>query len=342
MLPSQIVAILIIPIIIIGTILFFVIKKKHMYYTPYFQNGLLIKVKPPIKNLYENRDIVNKARFIVSDNIKYDLENLNSINSISIPKFEPFTQSIIGVTGNLDYVLRMHPTNNPELKLAILKKAQEMMQHSNIPWRKKDYKRLSTLYRELGMFKEAADYDLYLERTKPKDDIDLIIERRNKEVIKEAESLGIDLVEMNHVSSTCEYCAMMQDRVYSISGNDKRFPSLPDEIYVNGTLHQGCRHALYIFEDRKTLLIGEDAITYSNRPFIDNRTEEEKKEYEEYKKHIEYEKLKEKEKEKYLLLQYKCPEIAPKTFGAYMRMRNANTSGYIKLKEKASKIGIKL
>lgn len=81
---------------------------------------------------------------------------------------------------------------------------------------------------------------------------------------------GIDLVYVNFVGITCEYCAKYQGRVYSISGNDKRFPKLE----IRPPYHSHCVHSLSAWIDEYT---PDDEvqrmIAQSNRPFTDNRTE---------------------------------------------------------------------
>lgn len=71
--------------------------------TIYFKNGEMYKVYPTDKESWYD------ARYLVSDGVKYDLENLDDLKRIPVPKFPPH-QNIMegyGVTGNLDYVLRM-------------------------------------------------------------------------------------------------------------------------------------------------------------------------------------------------------------------------------------------
>jgi hypothetical protein len=51
---------------------------------------------------------------------------------------------------------------------------------------------------------------------------------------------GLDLVYVNFVGITCEFCAKYQGRVYSISGNDPRFPKLE----LRPPYHAHCVHSL--------------------------------------------------------------------------------------------------
>ena len=48
-----------------------------------------------------------------------------------------------------------------------------------------------------------------------------------------AKEYGTDLIEVSVHGSPCEECAKYQGRIYSISGNDKRFPKYPDWLLSN-------------------------------------------------------------------------------------------------------------
>jgi len=81
---------------------------------------------------------------------------------------------------------------------------------------------------------------------------------------------GYDLVYINEVGITCEYCAVYQGRVYSISGDDPRFPKLEEEP----PYHAHCVHSMtpWIEEYQKPEDV-EKMIAASGRPFTDNRTQ---------------------------------------------------------------------
>lgn len=113
--------------------------------------------------------------------------------------------------------------------------------------------------------------------------------------------LNCELVQASDHNATCEICSIYQNRVYSVNGKDKRFPKLPKEFIEYGGFHPGCRHTLYPFFYFEGCVLydyvldestGEykqvrfDAIEYSNRPFIDSRTNEQIKLYENYKKRM--------------------------------------------------------
>ncbi len=56
--------------------------------------------------------------------------------------------------------------------------------------------------------------------------------------------LGIDLVRCTTVPGCCPYCKKYEGKVYSISGNDKRFPALYETALQRGynIMHPNCRH----------------------------------------------------------------------------------------------------
>lgn len=81
---------------------------------------------------------------------------------------------------------------------------------------------------------------------------------------------GLDLVYVNFVGITCEYCAKYQGRVYSISGADPRFPKLE----FRPPYHAHCVHSISAWiEEYQSQDEVERMLSASNRPFVDNRTE---------------------------------------------------------------------
>lgn len=131
--------------------------------TIYFTNGMMYKVSP------SDEDGWYDARYLVSDGILYDLENIKSIQSINVPTFE--NMSVFdgyGTTGSLDYVIRMkagclYNRNEKELCSACLWKSTELMfENQYYVWRKKDYERLIKWHLQLGMNDEAEKAKKYL------------------------------------------------------------------------------------------------------------------------------------------------------------------------------------
>lgn len=75
-------------------------------YVLYFKNGHLFDIMPP-GSIYDYN-----ARYINSDGVLYDLNNLNDIDQLPVPNFEPCDIfNGYGVTGSLDYFLKMKAAN---------------------------------------------------------------------------------------------------------------------------------------------------------------------------------------------------------------------------------------
>ncbi|WP_342455777.1 phage minor capsid protein [Caloramator sp. Dgby_cultured_2] len=93
------------------------------------------------------------------------------------------------------------------------------------------------------------------------------------------EEAGIDLVKMSTHYPTCEKCAPLQGKVFSISGKDKRYPKLEDRY--RPPIHPNCRHSIhpYVreFDDN-----AEETEKFSNTSLTkDPRSEKEKEAYKE-------------------------------------------------------------
>lgn len=103
--------------------------------------------------------------------------------------------------------------------------------------------------------------------------------------LKNAHSLNTDLVEFSYHSACCEECAKYRGRIFSISGEDTRFPKLPESMLQTGRIHEGCRCSvspfIYGVSTPMHCKPGEE-VKYSNRAFVDDRTNEEKINYQKF------------------------------------------------------------
>lgn len=138
----------------------------------FFKNGQLFATQPThLENWYD-------VKYICSDGVFYNLEDIYSIKQIAIPAFKPHDIfNDYGSNGSLDYVLRMkagafYDRKQKDLCSACLWKATELMLHNDFfLWREQDYYRIVQWHIELGMFEEAdkAEYYLYtrLRKNKP-------------------------------------------------------------------------------------------------------------------------------------------------------------------------------
>nr|WP_159444459.1 phage minor capsid protein [Carboxydocella sporoproducens] len=90
---------------------------------------------------------------------------------------------------------------------------------------------------------------------------------------------GLDLVKITTHYPTCEKCAPLQGKVFSISGEDKRYPKLMDEY--RPPIHPNCRHSLHPYV-RELDPEADKVQKYSNTSLTkDPRSEEEKQAYKE-------------------------------------------------------------
>jgi len=130
---------------------------------------------------------------------------------------------------------------------------------------------------------------------------------------------GYDLVKMTEHYPTCDVCAMHQGRVYSISGNDKRFPPLSLAFGKYNNVHPNCRHVVGAWiESLQTPEEVKTAISESNRPFKDTRSLREVKLYNEQQ-----DKNRRARETLYQYERYKARlgEDAPKSLQAFSRIK---------------------
>lgn len=170
--------------------------------------------------------------------------------------------------------------------------------------------------------------------------------------LKIAEELDTDLVEASYFRGCCGECAKYRGRWFSISGKDKRFPKMPADYACTCI---GIDFSPVIFGLSEPRLSDEidDIIAYSNRPFVDDRNDEELEIFNTDRKRLENEKFYEPYKErweairKYDHQQYdrlcqELPQLAPKSYSGYMRMKKNNTVNFQKIACEANNHGFLL
>ena len=189
-----------------------------------------------------------------------------------------------------------------------------------------------------------------------------------KRVVQNANALQTDLVIMDAHGAACPECAKYQGRVFSLSGKSKVFPRIPDVFYDHGAIHEGCGHNFHPYihgindpDLQYTLLVhplsdpryAKDIIAFSNRPFIDDRTDAAKQKYRDsldHKKTGETNKYweeywaqeavkKERDAKDYEWLHASFPDKCPKSLTGYRRMKTQNTKNFQVLKQLASEHG---
>lgn len=123
--------------------------------TIYFQNGIMSKI------MYGSQDDWYDARYMVSDGIMYDLESIEDIRRIPIPTFgENDYMSGYGVTGSLDYVIRMKAGRLREKGMIAesdecYRKANDLMRSSGIGYDMTPYLYLAKNLLREGRFEES-------------------------------------------------------------------------------------------------------------------------------------------------------------------------------------------
>ena len=320
-------------------------KKMH---TVYFERGHVVKISPePIGRYYENRDIIYDVVEIVSDGKRYNLDDVQSISSIVIPNYKTSTQHPVseelGVTGNLDYVLRMKASRHWNRKnfnpaIACLEKATILMKDSDIGWSQKDFYRIVDWLIDLGFFKRSNRWEEWInsifENCSNSQDNEI------SELKKVCKFLKTDLVEsVDHANVCCEKCAMYRNRIFSLSGKDKRFPKFPMDYHWDCCLST----FPFVYGVNEPSFKCKNLVKHSNRPFVDDRTPKELQHREEWLQRLEKAAWKKREPDitriTYFRLAHVLPDDVPKTVSAFKRMQNSNSKKYQALVSKAEALG---
>ena len=264
----------------------------------------------------------------------YKMDTLEDIKKIPVPasNFEyncDFTKSI-------EYVLQRRATQfkkegNLDLAIACLKKAIEIipfapMQYTDVYIRLENYLKLA------GKFDEVREVNV------KQGDIKQNQEEQLYNRMLESSSLA-DLIEVPRETRVCSECARYHGRVYSKKKNSK-FPQMALFVNYYNTKHCDCPPlTFYPFWENAsipTICSQNKLIEYSNRPFEDDRTRAEKKNYEDYIAQI---KTDIKDRKDYDWLCEHLPDNAPKSYGGYRNMKNKNSINYQKLVSLAKENG---
>lgn len=317
-----------------------------MYRLVCFENGQFSYMYPkPAGDYYDNRDLIYDASTIRSDGIEYQLRSIDSIKSIAIPNYQgvgSIHDGELGVTGFLEYALRMRAgrywrSGEFDLSIACLEKATELMKYSPVAWQKKDFYRIVSDLEELGRFSQARKWEKWIDENSPSETA--IFERRYAEVLESCRTLGTDLVLIPWAGGQSAVSAKYQGRVYSLDGETKKFPILPRFIREKGYVHP---HGAYVanpiifFNDRHldTLYYKGmkcPVLSTSWRPFIDDRSDDEKNNFLNRQKEINGEKENRLVHSVYYRIKYLLPNDCPKSISAFSRIRNEGGTKYQEL-----------
>ncbi|MCR4889332.1 MAG: NINE protein [Ruminococcus sp.] len=172
--------------------------------------------------------------------------------------------------------------------------------------------------------------------------IDQTQKRMNDEVmqinLENAKEFDTDLVEAGYFRGCCGECAKYRKRWFSISGNDKRFPKMPVDY---GCTCSGIDFSPVIYGVSEPVYSDEidDIIEFSNRPFIDDRDDEEIKLYQyDRDRHI-FEEVRERDRLLFEKMQKEIPDFPFKSFNSYRRTSKDKIKQYA---ETAKKYGFNI
>ena len=153
---------------------------------------------------------------------------------------------------------------------------------------------------------------------------------------------GSDLIESNETHFVCAECAKYTKRWFSEYGKNTKYPKLPEYFKQHLKEHDECAIRFYPVLDNISRPMWDyegDFIDFCNRPFIDERTQDEKNAFDNY--------ITEKNRKLTIKREYEhickiLPEHAPKSLGGYSRMKNLNSENYQKIKKLAEENGIEI
>ena len=286
-----------------------------------------------------------KKKSYNSNSKLYKYDTLEDINSIPVPT-EHFELNC-DFTKSVEYVLQRKATDhkragNMDLAIACLKKSNEIMPYSPILYTEKDYLRLVKYLRLAKRFDEArvTEEKILGYSVNAKKGVDIQILQNAEIVTAELDNNPLILVQRGW--RVCKNCAVYHDRIYSVGGCDARFPN--SKVFEDYIASKACNCSLNSFPFTYGISIMRGAgeknpIEYSNRAFLDDRTDNEIKEYNAY---IQKQFEEDRNRKDYDWICERLPDIAPKSLSGYMRMKNSNSANYKNLIKKALELGYEI
>ena len=332
-----------------------------------YENGFITGTLPPIscKLLYDNRQAYYSSRYIMSDGVVYDL--YDAAMTLKPIKFNNSHSAVEGVTSNIVYVLRMKAAKMLDALgllqagVNLLKQVAKLMPMCGITWQEKDYMHTPELFYSHGLFKEGDEYSVLCKKYADAAYMEILKNITPKGLIMSNKTWKPDLFSsFASLPYCCENCAKYRQRIFSYSGKDKRFPKLPDELkddsyYIR---HKHCGiHFFIFFDDVSSIDFNVNGtavkdlrglIAVSNRPFVDERTDDEIAEFEKRVRQHTYDYTFSKHKQlgisyvEYMKLVELLPDECPKDIATYRKMKKQNTKAYQALKQRAVACGLVL
>lgn len=144
---------------------------------------------------------------------------------------------------------------------------------------------------------------------------------------------GYDLLKVSEHGTTCEKCAKVEGRVFSISGNNPNYPKWDNQIIKH--THPNCRHTVAIFQE-KYYEGSIDELRRKSFDQTDRRTGSQKQAYEAMQ-----DKKRQQRANKIQYYKYKARlgKDAPKSLSGFIQMKKSNSNNFKDLKNDFRYIG---
>ena len=280
-----------------------------------------------INSFIELRKGLNTAEEIQSVNVDWYVTKHNSF--IVINK----------IVGKLNKKATEHKkSGRMDLAILCLRKANQILFQTNLI-NKKQMERLVEFLKQDKQFEEARNEENNIEQYFPSSKDEIVDIFADWMTEPQAKLYRNDLVETFDTPFVCPICAKYTARIFSLNGKNKKFPKMPDELrYRNPKEHEFCNAMIFFHTTgNPAFQFKGNLYKYCNRPFVDNRTEEQKK-------HFAMEVFNKKQERRdrfvYDWLRENMPDVAPKSFAGFRKMKNSKSENYIKLMKQAQSQGL--
>lgn len=286
---------------------------------------------------------------------EFDLTSAEGIRSITLQAVQPWIESAPGIPSHPVEILSKQASayqkDHLELAIECLRKANELRPDCGLTYSEDSYLRLVRYLCKAERFEEAdREHEkiraMFHGPTAPYSHEALAHAALDRSFAN-AQELGTDLVEVSWTNVCCEVCGKYRGRIFSISGRDRRFPKFPADFCFSCGLS-----ASPIIEGVSVPMYSnpEHIVEEAQRPFVDTRTPDEVKAYSERRQRMQCEEERKiayvarekKDHADYAWIRENLPDLLPKTFSGYRRMKTMNTANFQKLQSKALELGYKL
>lgn len=282
----------------------------------------------------------------------FDLTTAEGIRAITLQAVQPWINSAPGVPSHPVEILSKQASayqkDHLELAIECLRKANELRPDCGMAYTEDSYLRLVRYLCKAERFEEA-DRELQKIRAmfhgaNAPCSHEALSRAALERSFATARELGTDLVEVSWIDACCEVCGKYRGRIFSISGRDRRFPKFPADFCLDCGL---CAYPIIEGVSVPMYSDPEHMVEEARRPFVDTRTPDEVKAYSEKRqrmqreeeRRIEYVARERKDHADYAWIRENLPELLPKTFSGYRRMKTMNTVNFQKLRAKALELG---